>query len=513
MFLLVAAALAACGGPRRATVEIRAEPAIIAPGEPVRVSWRATRAERCQASGSWGGPHATAGSQTVTPARSGVYRLSCVASAGPIAAEIPVTVLEERATVFPLRAVAGQHYLSDATGRPVLLQGDAAWSLAAATRRDEAERYLDDRRARGFNAIIVNLVEHKFAIDPPKNAYGVAPFRTPGDFSTPNGDYFNYAEWVVEAAERHQMAVFLVPAYLGYGGGDEGWYRELTANSNTQLRAYGRYVGERFRSHRNLIWMFGGDYNPPNRAVVTEIAAGVAESGATQLATVHCGMESGASQRWSGEPWLTLNTAYTWRSVPDAMSSLLSSSPLPLVLIETRYEAEPGISPWRARLQAYQADLAGAGGQFFGMRDVWHFDGQGNFPTLLAWQQALASEGSASMTQLGRLMESLPWWLMRPDLGHHLLQKGVGMGLERAAAAVTRDGSFAVVYLPTRRRISLSLDSLSGPTVEAHWFDPASGAMSSRMAFALPRRSTVDLEGQRRNSAGAEDWALVLTSR
>jgi len=511
---LFAMALAGCNGPGHATVEIRAEPAIIAPGETVRLSWRSAQVTGCQGSGSWSGPHASSGSQTVIPPPSGgLYRLDCIAPAGSVAAQIRVTVLENPAVVFPLRAVPGQHYLSDATGRPLLVQGDAGWSLIAATRRDEAERYLDDRRARGFDALIVSLVEHKFAIEPPKNAYGVAPFKTAGDFSTPNDEYFDYANWVLDAAEQRHMAVFLAPAYLGYLGADEGWYHELTGNSSAQLRAYGRYVGERLRAHRNIVWLFGGDYNPPIRRVVSEIAAGVAESGATQLATVHCATESGASQVWGDEPWLTLNTAYTYRSVSAMMNSLLRSSPLPLVLIETRYEGEPGITAWRARLQAYQAVLAGAGGQFFGNRDVWHFAGPGNFPTLLHWQQALPSEGASSMMELGRLMRSQRWWLLHADGEHQLLQRGTGMGLERAAAAVARDGSFALLYLPTPRRVRLRLDELAGPTVEAHWFDPVSGAMSSRLAFARSRDSTVDVPLQPRNGGGAGDWVLVLTSR
>jgi hypothetical protein len=30
----------------------------------------------------------------------------------------------------------------------------------------QAERYLDDRKARGFSALLVNLLEHKFSTQP-----------------------------------------------------------------------------------------------------------------------------------------------------------------------------------------------------------------------------------------------------------------------------------------------------------------------------------------------------------
>jgi hypothetical protein len=46
--------------------------------------------------------------------------------------------------------------LLDTDGRPFLVQGDTAWSLIANLDYADAIRYLDDRRAKGFNAIIVN---------------------------------------------------------------------------------------------------------------------------------------------------------------------------------------------------------------------------------------------------------------------------------------------------------------------------------------------------------------------
>src|SRR5579862_6487011 len=45
---LFATALAGCNGPGPATVEIRAEPAIIAPGETFRLSWRSVEVAGCK---------------------------------------------------------------------------------------------------------------------------------------------------------------------------------------------------------------------------------------------------------------------------------------------------------------------------------------------------------------------------------------------------------------------------------------------------------------------------------
>src|SRR5882672_12100710 len=68
-----------------------------------------------------------------------------------------------RAARFPLEIAVGQRYLRDMSGAPFLIQGDAAWSLIADLTREEADAYLADRAARGFNTILVNLLEHRFA--------------------------------------------------------------------------------------------------------------------------------------------------------------------------------------------------------------------------------------------------------------------------------------------------------------------------------------------------------------
>ena len=80
---------------------------------------------------------------------------------------------------FPLKVGPTGRYFVDQDDRPVLIQGDAAWSLIAAARREDVETYLDDCVAKGFNAIIVNVLEAYFAPNPPRNLYGDEPFAGP----------------------------------------------------------------------------------------------------------------------------------------------------------------------------------------------------------------------------------------------------------------------------------------------------------------------------------------------
>src|SRR5690606_22170520 len=80
------------------------------------------------------------------------------------------------ATAFPLRIGDNGNYLVDADDRPFLLHGDTAWSLIAELTREEVDFYLADRLSRGFNTLVVSLIEHKFASNAPANAYGQRPF-------------------------------------------------------------------------------------------------------------------------------------------------------------------------------------------------------------------------------------------------------------------------------------------------------------------------------------------------
>ena len=148
------------------------------------------------------------------PATSGADRATVGDAADGRASFAP-----DAAAVFPLSVGPGERYLVDAAGRPFLIQGDTAWSLIAQLTREDVDLYLDDRRARGFNTILVNLIESSFATNAPANAYGQPPFLKPGQYDTPNEAYFQHADWVLRRAAEQGFLVLLTPSYLGFDGG------------------------------------------------------------------------------------------------------------------------------------------------------------------------------------------------------------------------------------------------------------------------------------------------------
>ena len=111
--------------------------------------------------------------------------------------------------IEPLSVSSNQRYLVDSQGRPVFLQGDAAWSLVTAVNLNDAQTYLEDRAERSFDAIIVSLIEHFY--NGPTTVDGEYPFANSSnpDFTQLNDAYFDHAEAVIAAAEERGIYVLL----------------------------------------------------------------------------------------------------------------------------------------------------------------------------------------------------------------------------------------------------------------------------------------------------------------
>jgi hypothetical protein len=415
---------------------------------------------------------------------------------------------------FPLRVAASRRYLEDNSGKPFLIQGEAAWSLIAQLTREKAALYFEDRRSRGFNAILVSLIEHKFATRAPANIYGQPPFLRPGDFTSPNELYFVHADWVIENAAEAGILVLLVPCYMGSGGGPEGWYQDMQANGTGRLHHYGQYLGRRYGKFNNILWVHGADYDPPTKAFVTAVAEGIREFDPAALHSAHCAPETSAAEFWRSESWLSLNSIYTYRpAYAAALMQYGRSDHMPFFLIETTYENEHGLTDELLRAQAYYALLSGAAGQIFGNNPIWHFDGPGLFPSPDSWQHAMASRGSQSMTHLVRLFSAMPWWMLQPDSGNVFLIDGLGSGFDHAVAALAVDRTFGVVYLPKVCTLILNLGQLVGPKVAARWYDPSLGQFFEVKGSPFPTRGSQAFTPEPgRNDTGGEDWALVLKS-
>jgi hypothetical protein len=387
----------------------------------------------------------------------------------------------------------------DQTGSPFLMQGDAAWSLIVGLNQTEVEEYLQNRRDKGFNTVMVELIEHKFCKKPPLNVAGDAPFKTPGDFSTPNEKYFAHADWVIRKAAENGIQVLLYPIYLGYKGTDEGWVEEALANGPEKCLDYGRYLGKRYKDFDNIIWLMGGDRHPgPALEDVDMVALGIKEYDQRHAFSAHCDPEHSAVDDFSGGRWLDFNTTYTYELVHAKLLQDYKRTPaMPFILIESSYEGEHNASDVQIRRQAYWAVLCGGFGHVLGNRPIWLFDP--------GWQKAMDLPGSVSMQFWGELFHSRSWYDLIPDQKHEVVTSGLGefRGLDYLAAARTSDGSTVIAYMPTSRTIHVDMSKVSGNQVKAWWFDPRNGRAAAAGMF--PSSGTHEF-----TPPGEGDWVLVL---
>jgi hypothetical protein len=292
---------------------------------------------------------------------------------------------------------------------------------------------------------------------------------------------------------------------MGFNGGDEGWYAEMAANGATKLRTYANFVANRLRNHHNILWVNGGDYDPPDRTLLRAIADGIREVDTQGLITFHGSRNTEAMQfLGTSEPWLQVNNIYTGDdNVVSSAYTAYGRGVIPFFLIEARYEGET-VDDLGARRQAWSAVLSGASGQVFGNSPIWRFS--------TGWQAALSSAGSKSMTPLRGLLDSVPWDELQPDVNGMLLTSSVGSGTMRAAAALAADRSVAVIYVPEQRSITVDLRQLSGPNVRMRTFDVISGQYNlisgSPAAAGSGSRTFSPPTGTQ-----SQDWVLVLDSQ
>ena len=78
------------------------------------------------------------------------------------------------ATDFPLRVSPNGRYLEDSSGTPFYFVADTHWPLFWHYSLEEAREIIDDRAAKGFTAILVQVAS---AAGNRPNPYGHAPFE------------------------------------------------------------------------------------------------------------------------------------------------------------------------------------------------------------------------------------------------------------------------------------------------------------------------------------------------
>jgi hypothetical protein len=438
-----------------------------------------------------------------------------------------------------LRVSSNKRFLVHQDGTPFFYLADTAWELLHRATREDIELYLEKRRQQGFTVVHTMCLSLFGGLEIP-NAHGHLPLlgRDPArpEIQTgPHNDYWDHVDFLVEAAAKRGMFVGLVATFGNMVGPviNSSSAKDVVFNaSNAQV--YGRFLGRRYRDRSNVVWILGGDWpatyqDQDFRPVWRAMAAGLREGdGGRHLVTYHPWRPDSSSRWFHAERWLDFNMlqsghgAKDWHSYARIAGDYHLWPPKPTVDGEPRYEDHPvSANPalgyfddYDARQAAYWAVFAGGFGHTYGSNDVWQLHGAGRGETVTnprtVWTEALDQGGAWSMLVLRRLMLSRPFVSRVPDTS--VVIAGQGVGAEHVEATRDQDGSYAFVYIPTGRTISVDLRKASyGPRIKAWWFNPRTGAASAIGEIeARTRREFHHEFNPPGEPTRGNDWVLVL---
>jgi hypothetical protein len=413
--------------------------------------------------------------------------------------------------VFPLKVSQNHRYLVDSQGKPFFLLGDTPWFLQK-LRLEDVSRVLDDRKAKGFNTLFLEILDDSRL--PSRDAYGNVAFEPELDITHPVEAYWRYADSVMEEAAK--QGFFVIMSDLWYGAGRGLWMHHVAPDS---AQTYGRFLGRRYARFQNLMWMHCGDRNPDQNlaACARVLAEAIRVEAPHHLHTAHNAHEFASSAFFHQEPWLDVNMAYTYgASYLHVLPEYQRKDPVrPVILGETGYEDEPNAiellpdakkgdfwSPYRIRRNAWWAAFSGASGYCAGTR-LWRWEKN--------WRDVLQARSTREASHLLRLMKTIPWWRLMPDVQHELVSVGFGTWkkADYVTAALADDGSAGAVYLPDARQFTVNLAKLSGQ-VTGRWFDPTSGEFKAVVGSPFSNIGQEDFTPPGNNAAGDGDFVLVL---
>jgi len=429
-----------------------------------------------------------------------------------------------------LRVSGNSHFLTYEDGSPFYWIGDTGWALFQRLSREEVDRYLDDRKDKGFTIIHAVLYWYphggKQELGPlnENNFYGHPPFNGQRDLpktSRPKilkggasehpNDYWDHVEYVIDAAQRRRLKLLILPCW------GNAFINARMANSKVvftekQARQYGDFLGEKFGDYKHIIWCLGGDVDPVNfgdkdqRPVYRAMAEGIGRGSSgnkrlrwnrphedwdQSLITFHAvttpetGKQEGASSsRWfHNDAWLDFNMMETFKwlnSIYPFVSDDYNKVPVrPTILGEGAYEGGAYgehcgfITPHKVRIQGYQAFFAGAAGYTYGHWAIWPFRDKycGR-----EWEEALDTEGAWQTSAIMKsFISNIDIFSFHPDPSFIIDDNDRGLNYEQCSM-VNNDASKFIVYFPERCSAKLDLTKIrdSDKTI-CKWFDPRNG--------------------------------------
>lgn len=425
-------------------------------------------------------------------------------------------------------AVSGNKRFLVREGKPFFWMGDTAWELFHRLDREDAEYYLKKRAAQGFTVIqAVALAEFDGLLAP--NAYGEVPLKNM-DPTLPNEAYFKHVDFIIDQAAELGLTIAFLPTWgdkinkMQWGKGPEIF---TVANA----KEYGKWLGMRYKTKNNIIWILGGDRNPraasEDVSIWRSMASGIEEGcGGADNAMISFHPQPsklGASEWFHKDNWLDFNMFQTGhcRDLPvyNNISNSYNLLPTkPTIDGEPIYEDHPVCFNARelgtsnaldVRKAAYLDLFAGAFGHTYGCHDIWQMYSPNkeavNGPHIY-WQQALDLPGANQMKYVRALIESRPFLDRVPD--QSMIVENNLIPSERIQA--TRGADYAFIYTAAGKSFTVYLNKISGTQLLAYWYNPRNGKTAEPEKIENKGTKLFTPPGGGYSSAYGNDWVLIL---
>src|SRR5262249_41443952 len=315
--------------------------------------------------------------------------------------------------------------------------------LAVGLNETEAALYFHQRASQGFNAVLMDdVIQFSWSPKGPADSNGNLPFTAnlPGssnfDITKPNPAYWQHIDNLLTMASQNGLEV-LFDVYDNYNG-------FLAANPTANFTAYGRFLGQRYASFDNIIWMFGNDYFETAQvdAQMAALIQGIRQFDTRHLMTLEGWYTSAAPQTSFDNPnlrqYMDVNGIYWYLDLngpfrPEYLAQYNGSDFGPNINIESgyQYRADLGVTPSYLREEHYSFLLNGAAGDIYGNEKVGGAFSGGPFAS--DWQAQMTSQGDLEMSYFASFLRSVAWHHLVPDQNGAVFQ-GVGSPADYSGA-------------------------------------------------------------------------------
>lgn len=424
-----------------------------------------------------------------------------------------------------LKVSPNNRYLVHEDGTPFFWLGDTGWELFHRLNKDSADMYLKKRASQGFTVIQAVILAEMDGLHAP-NAYGETPLLN-DDPTKPNEKYFEFVDWVLDKAASYGLYIGLLPTWADKLFKDRwGTGPEIFTVDNAKI--YGRWLGERYKNKKNIVWVLGGDRLPRNETdenVWRSMAAGITEGVGGKdkaLMTYHPqpGKTCSSSPWFHKDGWLDFNMQQTGHCRDTKVWEFIGADyqlqpAKPTLNAEAIYEDHPvcfnarenGYSDaYDGRKAAWLSVFAGSLGYTYGCHSIWQFWTPGRVEVnrpLRYWYVSLDLPEANQMKHLRNLLEKFPAASRVPD--QSVLQDTL-TGTQRIQAI--RGNDYLLVYSAGGETIRLTKTVSTTGSQQAFWYDPRTGAR-----FFIGTISGTKTNSFVPPSKGYDsDWVLVLFS-